>query len=457
MITLEDWLQVRDYFVSNAPVLDELVLPEPKHPTLKGFEMIEPDLEIEPNGLIFVTKVDEEKDILYVGRSIGRQMDVAKEGIEDVLAIDMKTGKRLARRELTTAPTVINLTETGIRMATHGEFPIVPGSGEAFITDLVGFASGETVEHMLVSGKHRIIQVHDVDMNGDGLDDMVTNMFGDGIYADYGGGLTIFWQEPFYAESWKNAPAKMESAGALKGALREDQLINQTGVIGSTVADFDNDGLPDIAVIIAQALQQVVIFYNNGDGTFQQDVLVKESPAWGGNSIYAEDVDGDGNTDLVFLYGDNVYANFVGGRLDKPKPYHGVQVMRNHGERKFEPSYFYPMHGAIRAVVEDFDGDGDKDIAALSMYPDWRWETPETFVYLENVGDFNFQPAALARDDFAIWISIEVADVNHDDRPDIVLGLADWPKFVPDDWRTREIMGDRDPDIPSIMYLLNRH
>lgn len=457
LISLEDWFEIRNYFVDNAPPMDDLVLPQPEHQILTGFEAKAPDLEIEPNALVISTRVDEVNNILYVGRGIGRQMFVLKEEeTEDVLAIDLKSGKRLARRELKTEPTHIELTDTGIRLSGHGEFPIVPGSGEAYITDLVGFSSGDKSEHMLVYGKHRIIQAHTVDMNGDGLDDIVANMFGDGVGVDFGGGLSVFWQEPGYAEAWKNAPEQIP-AGVLNGALRESQLINQVGAIGSTVADFDNDGRPDVAVLIAQALQQVVVFYNTGDGKFRQDVLLEYSPAFGGNSIYAEDMDGDGNTDLVFLNGDNVYANFVGGRLDKPKPYHGVYVLKNKGGRSFEQTYFYAMHGATRAAIADYDGDGDRDIAAISMYPDWRWHTPETFVYLKNAGDFQFQPASLERENFAIWLSIEAADVNGDERPDIVLGLGDWPKFVPEDWRTREIMGERGPDVPSIMFLLNQH
>ena len=79
------------------------------------------------------------------------------------------------------------------------------------------------------------------------------------------------------------------------------------------------------------------------------------------------------------------------------------------------------------------------------------------FVYLGNVGGRQFQPASLSRDNLAVWLSIEAADVNGDERPDIVLGLGDWPKFTPKDWTTREIMQGRGPDVPSIMYLLNRH
>lgn len=454
IISVEDWVSIRDYFVENAPTLDQMVLPLPENPTLKGFRVQEPNLEIEPNGLIMSTRVDETNNVMYVGRAIGRQMHVLKEGTEDLLVVDLKTGKRLARKELATGPTMIELSDSGIRFAGHGEFPPERGNGQSFISDLVGFSSAETTEHMLVYGKHRIIQLHTLDMNGDGLDDIVANMFGDGINTDFGGGLTVFWQQPEYASTWPNAPAQIPS-GALEGALREEQLLNQVGVISSTVADLDNDGDSDIAVLAAQGHQQVIVYWNSGTGSFQKQILQRHSPAFGGNTIYANDVDGDGKVDLVYLNGDNVYANFVGGPVNKPKPYHGVRVLKNLGGQSFETAYFYPMHGALRAAVEDFDGDGDQDIATISLYPDWRWDVPETFVYLENLGNFQFRPASLDTEHFAIWLSIEAADVNDDGRPDIVLGLGDWPVFVPEDWKTRDIVKRHGGEVPSIMYLLN--
>ena len=111
----------------------------------------------------------------------------------------------------------------------------------------------------------------------------------------------------------------------------------------------------------------------------------------------------------------------------------------------------------MRSAIADYDGDGDQDIAMISFYPDWDWETPESFVYLENEGNFGFRPAALTRDYFGVWISIEAADVNDDQKPDIVLGLANWPNLVPEDWTTREIMQGRNGEAPTITFLINDH
>jgi hypothetical protein len=42
-------------------------------------------------------------------------------------------------------------------------------------------------------------------------------------------------------------------------------------------------------------------------------------------------------------------------------------------------------------------------------------------------------------------------------KPDIVLGLGNYPALVPRDWTTRKIMADRDGVAPSVIFLLNDH
>ena len=64
--------------------------------------------------------------------------------------------------------------------------------------------------------------------------------------------------------------------------------------------------------------------------------------------------------------------------------------------------------------------------------------------------------ALLPSEFFGVWISVE-ANLNADDKPDIVLGLANWPRFVPSDWTTRPIMEGRNGEAATITFLLNDH
>ena len=108
---------------------------------------------------------------------------------------------------------------------------------------------------MLVNGKQRFVEHHDVDMNGDGLADMVANAFGDGIFGD-ANRLTIFYQTPEYRKLWPDAPAEI-APGALPGRCVRRSSADQSGLIGSAIADFNNDGKPDIVALAAQARQEL--------------------------------------------------------------------------------------------------------------------------------------------------------------------------------------------------------
>ena len=114
------------------------------------------------------------------------------------------------------------------------------------------------------------------------------------------------------------------------------------------------------------------------------------------------------------------------------------------------------MTGCARATLHDFDDDGDLDIALIAIFPDWTWDLPQTFVYLENQGNLQFSPYSLPKENFANWTTIVSGDVNGDGKKDI--GLGNIPLLTPPDWTTsHKVMAGRSPKVPSILYLLNNH
>ena len=462
LISVEDWQRIRDYFVTNAAPRSEMYIDRPKQPVLKGFTATEPDLDIEPNGLVFTTAVDEERRVLYVGRAV---MDDWKaggrpgfEGTDDLLALDLTTGKRIGYMKLATDPIMLEITESGFRLSTHGEHPIRRGEGQGSVIDVTGLAKNQPRSRMLLRGLHRVTLHRTHDLDGDGLEDLILNTYGDGIMASYGGHFSIYWQTPEFAELWQDAPAEIPY-GPLQGALVEDVLVDRVGMISSDVGDFNGDGKPDLVALTAQGLQQVTLFVNQGNRTFQQQIVRQYTPSWGLNMVYAVDMDGDGLIDIVTVNGDNTGGNSTGHpfTVSKPKPYHGLRVFRNNGDLTFTEAYFYPLHGALRAVIKDFDGDGDQDAAVIAMWADWKFEEPETFVYLENRGDLQFTPESMPTENFGVWVSINVGDVNADEKPDIILGLGHWPELVPADWTTRPVMKGRNGEAPSVTFLINKN
>lgn len=462
LISVEDWRSIRDHFVTNAAPRSEMYIERPKPPVLTGFTPTDPELDLEPNGLVFATAVDEARRTLYVGRAV---MDDWKaggrpgfEGTDDMLAFDLATGERVGYMELANDPIGMEINDTGFRLSTHGEHPIQRGEGQGSVIDVTGLDQGQPRTRMLLRGLHRVTLHRSHDLDGDGLKDIVVNTYGDGNLTSYGGRFAIYWQMPEFAELWQDAPAEIPY-GPLTGALMEDVLVDRVGMISSAVADFDGDGLPDLVALTAQGLQQLTLYVNQGNRTFQPQVIRQYGPSWGFNMVYAEDMDGDGLTDIVTVNGDNTGGNSTGHPFTttKPKPYHGLRIFRNNGDLTFTEAYFYPLHGALRAVIEDFDGDGDPDAAVIAMWADWKFEEPETFVYLENQGSLRFNPQSLPTENFGVWVSIDAGDVNADGKPDIVLGLGHWPELVPAEWTTRPVMQGRNGEAPSVTFLINEY
>ena len=455
----EDFLKIREYYVANARPWKEMELQEPKAPLAKLFRPVVPKLDLEPDALVLSTLVDPVRQRLHVGRTViddwvgGGERRPGFDRWDDVAVLDLATGRRLATQKLTSDPIDMALTPTGVRLVTHGRFPLSK-VGIAAITDWE-FEGGKARARMLVNGKQRFVQHHTADMNGDGLADIVANAYGDGVAADAQAILSIWYQTPEFAKQWPGAAPEIPP-GALQG-LREKVIAADSGLIGSAIADFNRDGRPDIAAVIAQGRQELILLVNNGDETFTRRVLDRHTPSWGGNSLDAADFDGDGDPDLVVLNGDNVAGNHIGKIVPAPRPQHGIRVFRNDGDLKFTQQSYYRMHGAIRSVVRDFDGDGDPDIAAIALFPQWSADEPETFVYLENKGGFRFEPQSIAREFFSVWCSIEAADVNGDGRTDLVLGLGNFPELVPPDWITgHKAMQGRGGKAPSVIFLLNQ-
>ena len=122
--------------------------------------------------------------------------------------------------------------------------------------------------------------------------------------------------------------------------------------------------------------------------------------------------------DILAVNGDNVDSD----PYNTLKNYHGLRIYLNRGNLRFEEAYFYPMYGAFGAQAEDFDDDGDLDIAAISFYPDFSAERRESFTYLQNDGGLEFSAYTSPELMTGRWMTMDVGDIDGDDDVDIVLG-----------------------------------
>ena len=239
----------------------------------------------------------------------------------------------------------------------------------------------------LVSALNRPVHLNVHDLDQDGQDDIVICEFGNHI-----GRLSWFRQTE-------------------EGPYEKRVLWERPGAVKTVVRDLDEDGRPDLLVLMAQAQEGVYAFYNQGDGRFSMKPLLEFPPVFGSSDFTLSDIDQDGDEDLILVNGDNAdLSNIL-------KPYHGVRVYRNEGSYAFSEAYFYPMYGATRVVSYDADQDGDADLAASAYFPDFASESPRSFVYLENVskGSVAFDPHTPEGLNGGRWLLME--PLYHNQQP----------------------------------------
>ena len=395
-LSKEDWQLIVDYYVRNAPeqpLMIENTLPESKdslrfqaNPLYMGDQGSSAVPKLTKTTML---KYDSLESKLYVGNAYN-EIYV----LDSLFQVDNYW-------EVVNPPVDIHFTPNlPASLLTIGSIaPSEEKKGFIFPLDSVALNKPTTT---LIAALARPVQFAKGDINGDGQDDLVVAEFG-----NHTGKLSWF----------DNGDPKKKKI-----------LKYQAGIRKVVIQDMNRDGLPDLVVMGAQSYESIMLFINKGDGNFEDKIVLQFPPVYGLSHFELADFNKDGYWDILMTNGDNWDLSAI------RKSYHGVRIFLNDRKNNFKEAFFNTVFGASKAMAHDFDGDGDLDIAAISFYDD-PLDTIEGFVYFENLGGMKFSKLLIKEAAIGKWLTMDLADLDHDGDKDIVLGsyfhnVAEMTKFL---------------------------
>lgn len=384
VMTQEQWEAIVDYFYFSSP---EALPPI----DLEEAPAIDPDIfearpfsdEIDPNAIFTEIKVDEEGQAVYAGEAVSSTLLKFDFQGQLVDSLDLPSAVTSVR----IAPEILDLAVVGILHPNNQD--------EGYIAQLKhGEALGKAQINVLADSIYRPVFMEVHDYNYDGMDDYLICEYGNDL-----GRLSIYFQQ---------------SGGAYSQYIIE----NIPGSIVTRSFDFDQDGYLDIAALFAQGDERIVIYYNDGEGGFRSgfDVVARFPSVYGSMYFDLHDFNDDGKMDIIYVNGDNFdYSQIL-------KPYHGIRILENDGSNQFEEVYYYPMYGAGRVAIADFDADGDADILAVSNFADMQKNPERGIIFLENKGRYRYDAFSFSAAAQNQWNTLDIADLDHDGDLDALIG-----------------------------------
>lgn len=190
---------------------------------------------------------------------------------------------------------------------------------------------------------------------------------------------------------------------------------------GVVIDDFNNDHLLDIAVSSWSLLDPIKIFYNRGNGTFEENNSELLKGITGGLNLIHTDYNNDGYLDLYVLRG---------GWLKQGPP---NSLLRNNGDESFTDVTFETglakAHPTQTAVWADFNNDGFIDLYVGNESSTAGAHPNELYINHEGTGFVNMAEQA----EIGIRVYTKgtaVSDYDQDGDVDIYVSVLGGPNFL---------------------------
>lgn len=395
LLTEEAWEKLVTYYMQEAP--DSLPLQPAMpiiKPTLDYFSIQKPAFDTKRAPFTTLVKFRPETATIYVGDARNK-----------LYVLDTSSTKLIAAYRTDSPPSSIHFNADGsFNLLTMGHMhPADEPLGKILIP-----VNQDTLQPVL-ENLPRPVHTTYGDLNQDGREDILVCGFG-----NYLGKFSWFEQ--------------------LENQQYREHLLEETsGARMAYIQDLNTDGLPDILVLMAQGDERIVAWTNEDNGKFTYKMLLRFPPVYGSSYFEVVDFNQDGFQDILYTNGDNADYSY------SQKPYHGVRLFLNDGNQQFEEAWFYPMYGASMAKAEDFDQDGDLDIAAIAFFPDYGRHPEEGFLYFENQGNLKFNAFTFPNAAQGRWLTFDVGDIDQDGDSDILLGSFIYSPPVPADLQQKWI------------------
>jgi hypothetical protein len=190
------------------------------------------------------------------------------------------------------------------------------------------------------------------------------------------------------------------------------QVLTRSGYAGQlagccvVTADFNHDGVTDLAVGAFEGSSGVQVFLGKGDGTFRTPVAYASGS--GANALATADLNRDGNPDIVI-------ANVTGD---------SVTVLLGNGDGTFQAPITYATPSVpVSVVLGDFNNDGNLDIATADQSD--LTTSCLCVAVLPGNGDGTFrEPAIVTYPPFSSPEALAAGNFNGDKNLDLAVTLG---------------------------------